>query len=248
MDEQFIRYDASEGIATITLDRPAKRNALTRQMCADIAAAWRRMAADDSVRVAIITSSSDVAFTAGADLTDPPTNFPYALPEIGIQLNKPVIAAVAGHVVGAGFTLVMQCDLCVAAENTRFVYPEAKIGAALGLVAGLSARIPYKIAMEAMLIGDPLTAQRAYEVGFINRVVPVGQQLATAREMAATLAGNAPLVMAMLKQFTRETMPTSPVERQYRTRAAMDVVGNSADMQEGLAAFRDKRKPKFSGK
>jgi enoyl-CoA hydratase/carnithine racemase len=144
--------------------------------------------------------------------------------------------------------MVAMSDLCVAADNTKFIYPEAKVGIALGLIPSIVARIPHKLAMELMLIGDAIDAQRACQAGLVNRVVPVGQQLVVAREMAATIAANAPLVVGMLKDMAIQTMPRGPVEQMYHTQRAVDRVLQSEDAREGPRAFREKRKPEFKGR
>src|SRR5687767_15940585 len=127
MSQGEIRYESADGIAVITIDRPAKRNALTSAMCDDLYAAWRRFAASEADRVAILTAAGSEVFTAGADLGDPPKQLWQAVPNVGVQVSKPIIAAVGGLVVGAGVTMVAMSDLCVAADNTSFVYPEAKV-------------------------------------------------------------------------------------------------------------------------
>src|SRR5581483_4924978 len=152
-------------------------------------------------RVAILTAAGDDIFTAGADLNDPPPRFWQAVPNVGVPVSKPIITAVAGPVVGAGVSIVAMSDLCVAAENTRFIYPEAKVGIAVGLVSSIAARIPHKLAMELLLIGDAMDVQRAYQIGLVNRVVPAGAQVATATEMARMIAANAPLVVGLLKDM-----------------------------------------------
>lgn len=248
MSQGEIRYESADAIAVITIDRPAKRNALTAAMCDDLCAAWRRFAASDEERVAIITAAGNGVFTAGADLGDPPPRFWQAVPNVGVQVSKPIIAAVSGLVVGAGVTMVAMSDLCVAADSTKFIYPEAKVGVALGLVSSIAARIPHKLAMELMLIGDAVSVERAYQIGLVNRIVPEGEQVAAARAMAKTIAANAPLVVGMLKDMALETMPRGPVERMYLTQGAIDRVLQSEDAKEGPLSFRERRKPNFRGR
>lgn len=246
MPEGSVRYQSEAGVATITLDRPAKRNAMTASMCEALCAAWERLRDSDD-RVAVLCASGDT-FCAGADLAAPPEHFWRAVPGVGFDLDKPVIAAVQGPVVGMALAIVAYCDLCVAADTTRFLYPEARVGVAKGLITGLAVRMPHKIAMELMLTGGPLTAPRACELGFVNRVVPAGTEREVAHEIAAALASAAPLVLAQLKQLTRETLPQSPVERMYRTTATVERVLLSADAREGLQAFHEKRPPRFRGR
>ena len=113
--------------------------------------------------------------------------------------------------------------------------------------AELAARIPHKIAMELLLLGEPIGAQRAYEVGFVNKVVPVGQQLDAALEYAEKIAANAPLVLSMLKRFVGQTLPKGPTEAAAAARRQVDEVTFSADIEEGIAAFKAKRAPDFRG-
>ena len=248
MSEGHIRYESGDGIALITIDRPAKRNALTSSMCADLYAAWQRFAASDDVRVAILTAAGDDIFTAGADLNDPPPQFWQAVPNIGVPVSKPIITAVSGPVIGAGVVIVAMSDLCVASETARFIYPEAKVGIALGLVSSITTRIPQKVAMELMLLGEPIDAARAYQVGMVNRVVPAGKQLEAAKDMARVLAANAPLVVGMLKDMAIEALPRGSTESMFHTQRAINRVLQSEDAREGPLAFREKRAPQFRGR
>lgn len=248
MSQNEIRYDSADGIAMITIDRPKKRNALSGSMCDALHAAWRRFAASDADRVAILTAAGNDVFTAGADLNDPPPRFWEAVPNLSVPTPKPIIAAVAGPVVGGGVTFVAMCDLCVAADNTRFVYPEAKVGITGGVISAIAARIPYKIAMELLLIGDSMDVERAHQVGLVNRIVPAGEQVAAAKGMARTIADNAPLVVAILKDMALKTIPRSPVEEMYLTQQAVERVRLSEDAKEGPLSFREKRKPNFRGR
>lgn len=245
MSEGSVTYRSESGVAIITLDRPQKRNAMTAHMCDELQTALARLRDGDD-RVGILCANGD-SFCAGADLTAPPDQFWRAVPGVGIQVGKPIIAAVQGHVVGLALAIVAYCDLCVASENTVFLYPEAKVGVSKGLIAGLVVRVPHKIAMELMLLGGPLSAVRAYDVGFVNRVTANGSQMQVALDMAASLTLSAPLVLAQLKLLAEETLPTSPSETMYRTTALVDRVLQSADAKEGLDAFREKRKPDFRG-
>jgi enoyl-CoA hydratase/carnithine racemase len=248
MPQREIHYQSADGIALITIDRPAKRNALSTPMCDALHAAWRRFAASEEDRVAILTAAGNDVFTAGADLNDPPARFWEAVPNLSVPVAKPIIAAVAGHVVGGGVTFVAMCDLCVAADNTRFVYPEAKVGITGGVISAIAARIPYKIAMELLLVGDSMDVTRAYQVGFVNRIVPAGEQVTVARSIARTIAANAPLVVRTLKEMTLRTIPRSPVEEMYLTQQAVERVRMSEDAKEGPLSFREKRKPNFRGR
>jgi enoyl-CoA hydratase len=248
MQQSEIRYESADGIALITIDRPKKRNALSSAMCEALHAAWQRFAASDQDRVAILTAAGNDVFTAGADLNDPPQRFWEAVPNVSVPVGKPIIAAVAGHVVGGGVTFVAMCDLCVAADNTRFVYPEAKVGITGGVISAIAARIPYKIAMELLLIGEAMDVARAHQIGLVNRIVPAGEQVAAAKSMARVIADNAPLVIGLLKEMALKTIPRSPVEEMYLTQQAVERVRLSEDAKEGPLSFREKRKPNFRGR
>ena len=248
MSEGNIHYESTDGIVVITIDRPTKRNALTASMCAELHTAWRRFAASETDRVAILTSAGNDIFTAGADLNDPPAQFWQAVPNVGVPVSKPIIAAVSGPVIGAGVTIVAMSDLCVAATNTRFIYPEAKVGVALGLVASIATRIPQKIAMELLLLGDAIDAERAYQVGLVNRLAPPGEHLNVAKQLARVAAGNAPLVVGMLKEMVLDTLPQGATEKMYHTQRAINRVLQSEDAKEGPLAFREKRAPLFRGR
>ena len=187
------------------------------------------------------------AFSAGADLNDSAEMYPY-VPGVGITVDKPIVCAVNGLCIGGAMVLVQFCDLAVAAEDAWFSYPEAKIGFTGGLITSLAARIPHKIAMELMLVGERMTAQRAYEVGFLNRVVPRAQLMDAAMEYAAKLAVNSPLVMQTIKQFVGRTLPKGPTEMAAYARHMTERTFSSEDLAEGLAAFNEKRTPDFKGK
>jgi enoyl-CoA hydratase/carnithine racemase len=169
------------------------------------------------------------------------------MPGLGGSLDKPVIAAIQGYCIGGAYILVQFCDLAVAADNTVFIYPEAQVGFTGGLIAGCAVRIPHKIAMEFMLLGQNLSAQRAYEVGMVNKVVPLGQQLEAAMEYANILANSAPLVLKTIKGFVNQTIPKGPSELSALARRELLTVSTSEDGAEGRAAFREKRTPEFKG-
>ena len=170
MSTELVTYESKDEIAIITLNRPEKLNALSVDLGEELRAAWQRFQAGDD-RVAILASATPRAFTVGADLTQPPEIWRFT-PSVGVEVDKPIIAAVDGYCVGGGVVLVQFCDLCVAADSAKFSYPEAKVGVSGGLISSLAARIPHKVAMEFVLVTDEMSAQRAYEVGMVNKVVP----------------------------------------------------------------------------
>ncbi len=242
----YVKYASRDFIATITIDRPEKRNALTAEILADMAAAWARFESSED-RVAVLTGAGP-SFSAGMDVTASPAGAWTGIPNLGCPVSKPIVAAMSGACIGGAMLFAMMADIIVADETTRFIYPEGRIGQAGGVMAGMVSRLPYKIAMELMLVGDAMDARRAYEAGLVNRIVPAGQHLAVAQEYAAKIAANAPMVMRTLKQFALATLPKGPAEQLYPNLLVLDRVRESADAAEGLAASREKRAPVFRGK
>lgn len=240
-------YEERGHVAVVRINRPDRRNALDQSAVDGLRAAWERYETS-TARCAVLTQSDQRAFSAGADLKNGAEDLWEASPGLGAQLSKPVIAAIAGHCVGGGFILVQQCDLAVADETAVFRYPEALAGITGGMIAGLAARVPAKIAMEFTLLGEPFSAARAAEVGMINAVVPAGTAEQRALQWAERIAASAPLVVRALKQLIDETVPTSPSETYARTRRTLLAVRRSADRFEGKAAFAEKRPPSFTGR
>lgn len=241
-----VTYQMDGRVAVITLNRPQRRNAINAEATAALHDTWQRFEASDA-RVAIITGEGD-HFCAGVDVTDASREAWKGVPNVGVTLQKPLIAAVNGSVVGAGFTLTMMSDLCIADETARFLFPEAKVGLFGGITASLVCRVPQKIANEFLMLGEPMDARRAYEVGMINRVVPKGEHLQAALEMAHRLAGLAPLVLQTIKRDTLAILPRSPAEMAYPAIGRLQALSQSDDAKEGPLAFREKRSPDFKGK
>jgi enoyl-CoA hydratase/carnithine racemase len=234
-------------ISIIRINRPEKMNAISAAVAVELQHAFQAFDAAPEQRVAILSAAGDRAFTAGADVTDLPELW-RAIPGVGFQTDKPIIAATSGWCVGGGIVLVMMCDLMVSAESTIFYYPEAKLGVTGGMISSLVSRMPHKLAMEMMLLCSKISAQRAYEVGFVNRVVPNGTHETEALAMAEQMLDSAPLVMGTLKRLAAEVLPIGPVERMVAVSQTLGRVRASEDMQEGIRAHKGRRKPAFHGR
>lgn len=242
----LVNVESSEGITTITMARGDKRNALSQALCDGLYDAYRGFEAGDD-KVAVLQADGP-AFCVGADLKEPPSAMWKAVPHVSHALTKPVIAVTQGWVIGGAICMVMTCDLMVSADTTKFMYPEAKVGVFGGLMPGIVSRMPHKVAMELLLLGEEISVKRAYEVGFVNKVVPLGQERAEARRMARIIADSAPLVIRTLRDFANQTLPRGPAEIFVPERYKLEQIANSEDRKEGAAAFREKRAAKFKGR
>lgn len=242
----LVKVESSEGITTITMTRADKRNALNQQLCDELLDAYTAFEAGPDL-VAVLQADGP-AFCVGADLKDPPAAMWKAVPHVSHKLSKPVIGVTQGWVIGGAICMVMTCDLMVSADTTRFMYPEAKVGVFGGLMPGIVSRMPHKVAMELLLLGEEISVKRAYEVGFVNKVVPLGEERKEGRRMAKIIAESAPLVIRTLRDFANQTLPRGPAEVFVPERYKLERIAGSEDRKEGAAAFREKRAARFKGR
>jgi enoyl-CoA hydratase/carnithine racemase len=244
-----VRYSREGPVAWLTIDRPEARNALSAAVREGLWEGVRRFNADDAA-VLVLTGAGEKAFCVGGDLKEmaatelavPPLDF---LPQFGrnVEVPKPTIAAVNGVAFAGGFLLAQQCDLVVAAEHATFAVSEVKVGRGSPWAAPLPWLVGQRAAAEILLTGDPITAQRAYEIGLVNRVVPASQLRASVQQLAERIAANAPLSVAAAKR----TVYLSAPEAWARAEEIWAPVYRSADAQEGPRAFREKRAPVWKG-
>lgn len=242
----LVTYTSQDRVATITINRPDRMNALNEEAILALQAAWQRLEQSDD-RVAVLCAAGDRAFSVGADVKDAPKEMWQGVPSIGAITSKPIIAAVKGWCIGGSYVIVQMCDMVIAAENTKFKYPEAQLGFTGGLIASAVARIPHKVAMEFMLLGEDFDAQRALQAGMVNKVVPTGEEEAQAEAWARILADSAPLVVQGLKEFSLATLNKSPAEAGAIARDQLLGIKYSDDGAEGRKAFGEKRTPQFRG-
>jgi enoyl-CoA hydratase/carnithine racemase len=250
-----VRYENEGPAAWLTIDRPQARNALSADVRDGLAVGLRRFNADDAARVLVLTGAGDKAFCAGADLKEmaaaglkvPPPEF---LPQIGrtVAVAKPVIAAVNGAAYAGGFLLAQSCDLCVAADTATFAITEVKVGRGAPWAAPLPWLIPPRVAMQLLLTGDPISAERAYGVGLVNEVVPAAELRARAQAVAERIAANAPLSVLAGKRTVGLAAEYPLSEALAAADRLWEPVYLSADAQEGPAAFREKRPPVWTGR
>jgi enoyl-CoA hydratase/crotonobetainyl-CoA hydratase len=248
--------DVDDGVMVLTINRPHRRNALDLPTAEALAAALDELDARTDVRVGVLTGAGG-SFCAGMDLKAyaetgqrPITESRGGLGIVKRPPVKPMVAAVEGSVLGGGFEVALCCDLIVAAEDAVFGLPEVKRGlvAAAGGAMRLAQRLPYHLALEILLTGEPLSAARALELGLVNRLVPGGQVLDQARELAQAIARNAPLAVAATKRLAVEA-PGWPVDEAFtRQEQMLQPVRDSEDAREGARAFSEKRPPVWKGK
>jgi enoyl-CoA hydratase len=257
MTESTVLYEIKKRIAYITLNRPKKSNAFNLEMSYALRDAWKRFESDPKALVAIL-SGNGKSFSVGVDLTDEdrktgkPWQYHEAYPLNGISLFKPVIGAVRGYVLGQGYLIgVWGCDITIASDNATFGYPEGKAGVSQ-VPPQYVPYMPFKIALEFMLLswkgGRMMNAQRAYEVGLVNRVVPDSELMDEAVRWAELLKGVPPLFIKSVKYgyYTGTERASRKTEREY-----VDFIltqEESQDKQEAIRAFIEKREPHFEGK
>ncbi|MDB5939753.1 MAG: Enoyl-CoA hydratase [Polaromonas sp.] len=264
-----VLYEKDGPVATITLNRPAARNALTPEMLCRLADAFLDFRDDDRLRVAILTGAGELAFCAGGDLarTLPLMTGARAAedawdrrvleePEVmaasslrGFPLDKPVIAAINGACLAAGFEILLGTDIRIAADQASFGLPEVQ--RALIPFAGSLARLPRQIAqahaMEILLTGRPVSAQRALQIGLVNQTLPAAKVMPRALELARQIAGNGPLAVQRVKQ-TVFAASGQPLETGFSLEdESKRIVLASLDAREGPLAFMEKRAPRFTG-
>ncbi len=245
MSESPVLYEEVDRVAIITLNCPPK-NLINDEVVRLLRDAFARLNKGPA-RAGLICATGD-NFTMGADIRSFPKDIASGIPGAGMASDKPLVGAVSGWCVGAAVTLIQVCDLCVASESARFTYTEAKLGISMGMIAELVARIPHKVAMEVMLTGGTLSAQRAYEIGFVNKVVPVGAEREAAFDYAKVIADNSPLVVARLRRLVGEVMPKNPAIEAYRMQQELTAMLHSDDLKEGMSSFVEKRPANFLGR
>ena len=242
-------------VLLVTLNRPEAKNAVNKALAEGVAAAIDELESDPELVIAILTGAGG-SFCAGMDLKAFARGERANLPGRGFggitekPPTKPIIAAVEGYALAGGCEIVLSCDLVVAGDTAKFGLTETT----RGLVAGagglfrLPRRIPANIALEYALTGAHFTAAQAHHWGLVNRLVPAGTALAAARELAQTIATNAPLAVRVTKQVIKDSAAWSDAESFEKQQALIEPIFTSADAREGAVAFAEKRKPVWTGK
>ncbi len=258
-----VRFECSDRVATVTLNRPEAMNALDPETLAALAEIWTEIRDNPEIWVGIVTGAGGRAFCAGADLkktipTRPSAdgvNWPVFQPSLrntidgGMQIWKPMIAAVNGYCLGAGLTLLSACDLRVAAQHARFGLPEVARGIVptLGATQRLTRQLPWSMAMELLLLGGQIDAQRALAVGLINRVAPAEDVMPTARAWAEQLTAGAPLTQRAIKEAAIRGL-SLPLDEGIRLEELLSAhIRKTNDAREGPKAFAEKRPPIYTG-
>ncbi|MBI2764363.1 MAG: enoyl-CoA hydratase/isomerase family protein [Chloroflexi bacterium] len=252
-----VLYERDGHVATITYNRPEALNAINGELRADLNAAWVQFRDDDQAWVAIVTGAGR-AFSAGADLRgggagDASKATFWETPSLtslenGIEIWKPIIAAVNGYCLGFACTLVAACDFVIASDRAEFGFPEVKLG--VPTIQG-SIRMPKKVgwqnAMELLLLGDRVDAQRAKEMGLCWKVVPHDDLMPEARKLAARLCAAAPLAVRATKEVAHRGQGLPFVEAVRFGETMRRVAGATEDAREGMTASREKRTPTWKG-
>ncbi|MFL5894759.1 MAG: crotonase/enoyl-CoA hydratase family protein [Thermoleophilaceae bacterium] len=250
-----ILTERRDGVFVVTINRPEARNAVNGAVAQGMAAAIDELDGDDDLRVGIVTGAGGY-FSAGMDLKAFVTGeTPYAGDRgfAGIaqrSARKPLIAAVEGFALAGGFEIALSCDLIVASREARFGIPEVKrsLVAAAGALLRLPKRIPYHLAMELALTGEPIGAERAYEIGIVNRLAEPGAALDTAAELATAITKNAPLALIASKQILQQAVDWTEAEGWAKQGEISGPVFGSEDAREGATAFAEKREPVWRGR
>ena len=255
-----IDFSVADHVAVITINRPEVHNALDAAHYELLSKAWIRVRDDADIRTAIITGAGEKSFCAGADLKSY-VNAPLPLGEMwltqrdqllnrGLEVWKPIIAAVNGYCIGGGSTLLFATDIRIASENATFAVAEVK----RGLVPGnggtqrVLSQLPFAIGMEFLLTGDPMDARTAAHWGLVNQVVPQAELMNTARAMARRIAANAPLAVQAAKELALRAADVDRATGLRMEQVTNRLLWTSEDVREGVAAFSAKRPANFQGK
>jgi enoyl-CoA hydratase len=260
MPYSTLLYDVADGIATISLNQPETRNALSDELLGELSAAFDAAGRDDQVRCVVLTSTHERIFSAGANLggfaADVPIvhkhfateRFPKLFRLIG-ELGKPTICAANGHVLAGALGIALACDLIVASEEARFGTPEINVGLFPFMIMALIYRnVPRKQANQLLLLGEQISAQEAHRIGIVNRVVPAAELQDAVSEWAGKLASKSPAIMRLGKDAIFRQMDMAFADALDFLRAQLTIAFTTEDVQEGVRAFFEKRDPEWKGR
>jgi len=255
MADQPVLTERRDGVLLITLNRPDARNAVNLALAEGVAAALDELDADDDLAVGVLTGAGK-GFSAGMDLKAFVTGERPWVGDRGFAgivqrgARKPLIAAVEGFAMAGGLEVALACDLIVASKGTRLAIPEVKrsLVAAGGALRRLPQRVPYGLAMEMALTGDPISAERGYEIGLVDRLAEPGGAVDAALELAAAIARNGPLALDATKATLQQQIDWDEAEFWQRQGELAGPVFASEDAREGATAFSEKREPVWQGR
>ena len=260
MSYEDIKVERQDTVATVTIDRPQRRNALSQGTIEELTAAFRELGSDDQLRAIVLTGEGDKAFSSGGDLGDQQSGGgPLGMhkgrggfADMLVAMNRsatPIIARVNGKALGGGFGLALHCDLAVAAQDASFGTPEIKVGLfPMMITAVIQRNLQRKHAMELMLTGERIDAQRALELGVVNRVAEEGKLDEAVDELVEKVASYSPAILGLGRQAFYDTQDMGFEEALRALQSELTINTLAEDAAEGIMAFMAKRKPEWKGK
>ncbi|HXS34759.1 MAG TPA: enoyl-CoA hydratase/isomerase family protein [Solirubrobacterales bacterium] len=260
MDYEVIKYEVAEGVATVTLNNPEKRNMLSGQMLSELVDAMKTARDSEDVRAVILTGAGDKVFCAGADLggfaADVPLVAKHFATDLFLEyfrlmprLGKPSLCAANGHVLAGGMGLALSCDLLIAKEGATFGTPEINVGAFPYMIMAIIYRnVPRKKVNEMMLLGERLSAEQAVEYGLANKVVPAGEFDAAVADWATKLASKSPVLMRLGHDAMYRQQDMAVDDALDYLRSQLSLTFSTEDIVEGVSAFFEKRDPQWKGR
>jgi enoyl-CoA hydratase len=260
MDYEVVKYEVADGVATVTLDNPEKRNMLSGQMLVELVDAMKTAKDAEDVRAVVLTGAGDKVFCAGADLggfgADVPLVSKHFATDLFLEyfrlmprLGKPSLCAANGHVLAGGMGLALSCDLLIAKEGATFGTPEINVGAFPYMIMAIIYRnVPRKKVNEMMLLGERLSAEQAVEYGLANKVVTAGEFDAAVAEWAEKLASKSPVLMRLGHDAMYRQQDMGVDDALEFLRSQLSLTFSTEDIVEGVSAFFEKREPQWKGR